>query len=122
MEEKQEIQQAEALSASQPVFSQWRNLDIDICTHHPKEKATRICLYKYCPDNLIPICELCFDDTHLNHINKSLAIFCENLDKIITNTDQHSENTNKAYEAKILNLISSFEKTTNFNVQDLRYL
>jgi hypothetical protein len=49
-------------------------------------------------------------------------MFCENLDKIITDTDEHSEKIKKAYEAKILNLISSFEKTTNFNVQDLTFL
>jgi hypothetical protein len=49
-------------------------------------------------------------------------MFCENLDKIITDTDDYSDNTNKAYEAKILNLISSFEKTTNFDVQDLTFL
>ncbi len=41
-------------------------------------------MLKDCPDSLIPLCDVCIDENHFSHANKSAYIFCENLDKLVT--------------------------------------
>jgi hypothetical protein len=79
-------------------------------------------MQKDCPDNLIPICDICLDQNHSAHTIKSLRTFCENLEKIVSNSGENQENIDRAFEAKISNLITSLLKSRYYNAQDLEFL
>ncbi len=59
-------------------------------------------MLKDCPDSLIPLCDVCIDENHFNHANKSVYIFCENLDKLVTQKiDANKEFISTEFEQKI---------------------